>query len=69
MTRTIPAHALTNEQHAGLLASHHGCLKPERLVRVTKSLTVAYMYWRGGVCTSVRLTDEITIHDEPEEGP
>jgi hypothetical protein len=69
MTRVIKASALTNEQHAGLYVSHHGCPTPERLLKVRKSLTFAYLYWPGGVATSVRLTDEITIHAEPERQP
>ena len=62
--RTIKASAL-DTQHYGLLVSHHGALKPERLVKVRKSLTFAYLYWPGDVATSIPLDDEVTIHDEP----
>lgn len=68
MTRVIPARALTRE-HIGLIASHEGAVKPQRLADVQPPYPITYriLTWASGDATNVHVDAEITIHDEPEE--
>lgn len=64
MTRVIPASALDRTKHVGLLASHHGAPFPSEIKNVDRQITCVVITWETGIATSVRLTDDITIHDE-----
>jgi hypothetical protein len=67
MTRVIKASALTRE-HIGVIASHEGAVKPQRLADVQPPYPVTHrvLTWADGTGTSVPLDAGITIH-EPKE--